>query len=249
MSLARLKLLRTWSSCPCRISMIECLPAFFATWSPSMLIPRPPLCPLPCPAAYGSTSHPRWVVHNRPQWFSQGGWSNHGGELQGTQCYWHLWCAQPDVLTHSCNAQRPVLLSHEFRQGGQEVQQGRVQVGIPHPVPCFHLLYHSLRKWAGWLLKSPWSAQGRRRQWQFGTAAQAVPSSLIVVQMNLFSLPQPLIRGTVPPQRPQSLPTAYQNMGQTRSIPCTRQGTHLHTGVSHGRCHRLHPQCWFLCFQ
>ena len=44
---------------------------------------------------------------------------------------------------------KDMLLSHEVRQGGQEVQQGRVQVGIPHPIFRFHLLYHSLRKQAG----------------------------------------------------------------------------------------------------
>ena len=46
------KLPRTWSSCPCLVSGIESLPASYATWSPSMLIPRPssvlsssPSCP------------------------------------------------------------------------------------------------------------------------------------------------------------------------------------------------------------
>ena len=58
-----------------------------------------------------------------------------------------------DVLNHRCNAQRPVLLSHKVWQGGQEVQQGRVQVGIPHPVLCFHLIYYGLGKWAGQPLK------------------------------------------------------------------------------------------------
>ena len=41
MPLTRIKLLRTWSFCPCRVSVIESLPAFSTTWSPSMLIPRP----------------------------------------------------------------------------------------------------------------------------------------------------------------------------------------------------------------
>ena len=50
MPLVKLKLLRTWSFCPCQVSVIESLPAFSATWSPSMLIPRPSFTPSSLPS-------------------------------------------------------------------------------------------------------------------------------------------------------------------------------------------------------
>ena len=56
----------------------------------------------------------------------------------------------------------------KVRQGGQEVQQGRVQVGIPHPILRFHLLYYGPGKQAGRPLKISAVGPGEKKTMTVG---------------------------------------------------------------------------------